>query len=136
MTAAHDVSHLRCQERGNRWNARKALSCMGNASIGRTGREEKPSAAAAAFDGSAKPRGLGCFPGSDRGSSAGRVSALQACFRRVSGVLTTDAVSPHSSPQGAGVETNDERRPVFPLDSPTGFLEHLEYVVTFHLAKR
>ena len=40
-----------------------------------------------------------------------------------------------SGAQGAGVETKDYRCPGFPLDSPTGFLKHLEDIIAFHLAK-
>ena len=50
-------------------------------------------------------------------------------------ILTADAVFPHSAAKSAGVETKDYRCPGFPLDSPTGFLEHLEDIIVFPLAK-
>ena len=39
------------------WNAGKALLCMGNTNIEETGAKRKPSAGAAAFDGTVNPRG-------------------------------------------------------------------------------
>ncbi len=53
----------------------------------------------------------------------------------VSHLLTADAVFPHPGAKCAGVETKEYRRPVFTLDSPTGFLQHLEDVSVFQLGK-
>jgi hypothetical protein len=46
-------------------------------------------------------------------------------------LLTEDSVFPHPGSKSADVETKEYRCPVFSLDSPTGFLEHLQDVVAF-----
>ena len=46
-------------------------------------------------------------------------------------LLTADAILPDPGAQRAGIETEEHRRPVLPLDAPPGFLEHLENVVLF-----
>jgi hypothetical protein len=50
-------------------------------------------------------------------------------------MLTVYAVFPHPGAKSAGVKTKDYCCPGFPLDSPTGFLEHLKDVVLFQLGK-
>jgi hypothetical protein len=45
--------------------------------------------------------------------------------------LPPDAVFPHSGAKGAGVETQEQRSPVLPLDSPAGFPEYLEDMIVF-----
>jgi len=46
-----------------------------------------------------------------------------------------DAVFPYPGAKSAGVDTKESRCPVFSLDAPTGFLEHLEDVVMFQLGE-
>jgi hypothetical protein len=48
-------------------------------------------------------------------------------------LFADDAVFPHPCAECAGIETKDSGGSVFPLDSPTGFLEHMEDVVVFQL---
>jgi hypothetical protein len=50
-------------------------------------------------------------------------------------LLSDDAVYPHPGAKGAGVETKQQRCAVCPLDSPSGFLEHLEDMVVFQLVE-
>jgi hypothetical protein len=47
--------------------------------------------------------------------------------------LPADAIFSHPGAKSAGVETKEYRCPVFPLDSPTGSLEHLENMILFQL---
>ena len=49
--------------------------------------------------------------------------------------MPAEAVFPHPGAKGAGVETQEQRRPVLPLDPPSGFPEHLEGVVLFQLGE-
>ena len=46
--------------------------------------------------------------------------------------LTTDAGFEHAGAKGAGVESENGRRPVFSLDAPAGLLEHLADMIVFH----
>ena len=45
-------------------------------------------------------------------------------------------VLPHPGAEGAGVEAEEYSRPVFPLDPPAGFFEHLKDVVMFEFHER
>src|ERR1043166_8387823 len=95
---------------------------MGNTYIEETGARRKPSAGAAVFDGTVNPRG-----GEER---------PQGLTQSLRWPPPVNAVFPDPAAQGAGIETEEYRRPGFPLDSPAGFLEHLADVVALHLAKR
>ena len=44
-------------------------------------------------------------------------------------LLPDDTVFAHSGAQSAGVETEEERRPVLPFNAPSGLLQHLLNVV-------
>jgi hypothetical protein len=48
-------------------------------------------------------------------------------------LLPEDFQFPHPGAQGTGIETKEFCRPVFTLDSPTGFLEYQKDVVMFQL---
>src|SRR6185369_3334107 len=50
-------------------------------------------------------------------------------------LLTVDAVFLHPGAKGAGVETKDQSCSVFTINAPTGFQEHLQDIVMFHLGE-
>jgi hypothetical protein len=56
-------------------------------------------------------------------------------WEKRSGLLPAEAVFPHPGAKGAGIETEKSRCPVFPLDAPTGFLEHMEDVIVFQVGE-
>src|SRR6185369_11823504 len=50
-------------------------------------------------------------------------------------LLTADAVFLHPGAKSAGIETEEQRCPVLAINAPTGFQEHLEDVVVFHIGE-
>ena len=55
----------------------------------------------------------------------------QNCYISWGLSMSEDAVFPHPGTKRAGVETKEERCPVFALNAPPGFLEDLQDVVLF-----
>jgi hypothetical protein len=56
-------------------------------------------------------------------------------FSLLSFLLSSNAQFPHPGAQGAGVETQEECRSVFPLDAPSGLLQHLADMIVFQLGE-
>ena len=69
--------------------------------------------------------------GKYRGETSGVFETPEVYFLFL--LLPHNAVFPHPGAKGACVDAQDYCCSVFPLDSPTGFQEHIEDMVVFQL---